>query len=287
MRHMVDGRNIGLIFNRQIVGDSISHFLVSRDLICHGTFYLGNKGQDYLAPLYLHHDDLLSSHGGESADVFTAVFKAALYADLGNASTKLTPENVLHYIYAVFHSPTYRTRYAEFLKIDFPRLPLTGSLELFRELARLGGELIALHLMESPKLDKIITTYTGPTKPEVGRVVWSQDTVWLDAPAARRNQPAQSGTVGFCGVPEDVWNFHIGGYQVCHKWLDDRRKAGRKLSKDDIAHYQKIVVALSETIRLMQEIDEVIEQHGGWPGAFATEPVVETDGRPSQKAPCA
>ena len=70
------------------------------------------------------------------------------------------------------------------------------------------------------------------------------------------------------GVPEAVWNFHIGGYQVCEKWLKDRK--GRTLSKDDIAHYQKIVVALSETIRLMKEIDEVIEQHGGWPAAFVS-----------------
>jgi hypothetical protein len=70
-------------------------------------------------------------------------------------------------------------------------------------------------------------------------------------------------------VPEDVWNFHIGGYQVCEKWLKDRK--GRTLSKDDIAHYQKIVVALAETIRLMKEIDEVIEQHGGWPNAFLAE----------------
>ena len=69
------------------------------------------------------------------------------------------------------------------------------------------------------------------------------------------------------GVPEDVWNFHIGGYQVCEKWLKDRK--GRTLTKDDIAHYQKIVVALNETIRLMKEIDEVIEKHGGWPDAFS------------------
>jgi hypothetical protein len=76
------------------------------------------------------------------------------------------------------------------------------------------------------------------------------------------------GTVGFKGVREEVWNFHIGGYQVCEKWLKDRK--GRTLSKDDLAHYHKIVVALSETIRLMKKIDEVIEQHGGWPGAFQT-----------------
>ena len=79
-------------------------------------------------------------------------------------------------------------------------------------------------------------------------------------------------TTGFRGVREDVWNFHIGGYQVCEKWLKDRK--GRVLSKDDIAHYHKIVVALSETIRLMGEIDAVIEQHGGWPGAF--QPIAPT-----------
>jgi hypothetical protein len=74
-------------------------------------------------------------------------------------------------------------------------------------------------------------------------------------------------TSGFSGVSESVWNFHIGGYQVCEKWLKDRK--GRTLSNEDVVHYQKIVVALSETIRLMKEIDEVIELHGGWPGAFA------------------
>ena len=75
-----------------------------------------------------------------------------------------------------------------------------------------------------------------------------------------------TGTVGFRGVPEEVWNFHIGGYQVCEKWLKDRR--GRTLGDDDLVHYHRIVVALHETIRLMAEIDRVIDAHGGWPGAF-------------------
>jgi Type ISP C-terminal specificity domain len=153
------------------------------------------------------------------------------------------------------------------LRIDFPRLPLPGSLDLFRDLARLGGDLVALHLMESPKLDRFLTTYAGPKNPEVGRVGWSDDTVRLNAVATKKGQPATPGTIGFHGVPEQVWNFHIGGYQVCEKWLKDRK--GRTLSDDDIAHYQKIVVCLAETIRLMREIDEVIEQYGGWPGAFA------------------
>lgn len=134
---------------------------------------------------------------------------------------------------------------------------MTGNLELFRALARLGGELTALHLLESPRLAQPITEFIGGRNPEVEKVSWSRDTVWVD----------KAQTTGFRGVREPVWNFHIGGYQVCEKWLKDRK--GRALTKDDLAHYQKIVVALSETIRLMSEIDKVIEEHGGWPGAFA------------------
>jgi hypothetical protein len=137
------------------------------------------------------------------------------------------------------------------------------------ELIRLGSDLLALHLIESVDLNKSITIYHGQTNPEVRRVGWSGDTVWLDATATGKGQPATPGAIGFHGVPEDVWNFRIGGYQVCEKWLKDRK--GRTLSGEDIAHYQKIVVAISETIRIMGEIDQVIEKHGGWPGAFATD----------------
>ena len=123
-----------------------------------------------------------------------------------------------------------------------------------------------------------MTTYTGPKNPEVGRVGWSDDTVWLDAgktSARKGHRASKPGTMGFKGVPEEVWDIHIGGYQVCHKWLKDRK--GRTLADDDIAHYQKIVVALNETIHIMAEIDQVIEAHGGWPDAFqtASEPAEE------------
>ena len=180
----------------------------------------------------------------------------------------LTPEDIFHYTYAVFHSPGYRSRYAEFLKIDFPRLPLTRNLELFHELAQLGGELVALHLLESPRLDQPLTTYIGPANPEVKRVGWANNAVWLDAPPTPRGSTSapHPGVIGFHGVPEAVWNFHIGGYQVCEKWLKDRK--GRILSQEDIAHYHRIVVALADTIGLMKEIDGVIDQHGGWPDAF-------------------
>ena len=136
---------------------------------------------------------------------------------------------------------------------SFPRPALTGKLELFRALARLGGELVTLHLLESHKLDHPVTEYLGGRNPEVEKVSWCANTVWLD----------KAQTSGFKGVREDVWNFHIGGYQVCEKWLKDRK--GRQLTADDRAHYQKIVLALSETIRAMKEVDEIIEHHGGWP----------------------
>ncbi|MBE2257279.1 MAG: hypothetical protein IAE88_00375 [Rhodobacteraceae bacterium] len=168
------------------------------------------------------------------------------------------PTEIVNYIYAVLHSPAYRARYAGALCIEFPKVPAACARVLLDKLTRLGGELVALHLLESPKLAHPITEFMGSPRPIVEKVSWSRDTVWVD----------KVQTTGFQGVPENVWNFHIGGYKVCEKWLKDRK--GRTLSDDDIAHYQKIVVALSETIRLMAEIDRVIDAHGGWPAAFQT-----------------
>ena len=161
--------------------------------------------------------------------------------------------------------------FVDLLAREFPRIPIPRDHLLARELSGLGIKLIGLHLIESPKLDQFITTYAGPENPEVDRVGWSDGTVWLDAgktSAREGHRATRPGTIGFQGVPEGVWHFQIGGYQVCHKWLKDRR--GRTLSDEDVAQYQKIVVALTETIRIMAEIDEVIESHGGWPDAFQT-----------------
>lgn len=198
----------------------------------------------------------------------------------GSAPTTFGPEDVLHYAYAVFHSPTYRSRYAEFLKIDFPRLPLTSNRELFAALAGLGADLVALHLLEddypaaswnqtggdSPLQHPITTFVAGANGTTMGAFSKSKcykgGRVYLDT-------SQRSSCSYFDGIPEEVWNFHIGGYQVLYKWLYDRRGKkgvpGRTLTEEDIAHYQRIVVALKETIRLMEEIDEVIDGHGGWP----------------------
>ncbi len=267
MRHMLAGRNIALVSARSNKSSSMDHFFCTRLIM--ETKYGEATTQSCLFPLFTFpDDDGLRLNSGPQPNFESNLlrsWKKRLSADGGEEPN---PEALLAYLYGVCYSETYRSRYAEFLKIDFPRLPLTDNVELFRNLARAGAELVALHVMESPSLQRFSTTYTGPKNPEVGRVGWSDDTVWLNAPATKRGQSATPGTIGFRGVPKSVWNFHIGGYQVCEKWLKDRK--GRTLSKDDIAHYQKIVVALNETIRLMREIDVVIGQHGGWPGAFQT-----------------
>ena len=174
----------------------------------------------------------------------------------GDLRAAIGTEDIFNYIYAILYSPTYRIRYAEFLKIDFPRLPLTSNIGLFRSLCALGDKLVKLHLMNKygehtpnyPELGnnkvEIVEYNQNADKPEQGRV-------WINK------------TQYFEGIPPEIWNFHIGGYQVCQKWLKDRKD--RILTFDDIKHYQRIVAALAETFTLMANIDEVIEEHGGWP----------------------
>jgi len=165
----------------------------------------------------------------------------------------VSPEDIFHYIYAIFHAPGYRARYAEFLKRDFPRVPLTADLALFRALAAKGRELIALHLLkeaDAPQLNQFATQFPKPGTDMVDKVKYEADKqrVWINDEQY------------FEGVPAETWNFHIGGYRVCEKWLKDRK--GRALSYDDLQHWQRIVVALAETRRLMEEIDALIP---AWP----------------------
>jgi predicted helicase len=207
---------------------------------------------------------------------FTSEFLSLLKDRLGFDSASIDAHSLLAYVYCILHSAAFRKRYGAFLRKEFARIPVPNEPHFFDVLVRLGRELVALHLMELARPDELNTNYTGPKNPEVERIGWSDDTVWLNAAASKKGKTAMPGTIGFRGVPEAVWNFHIGGYQVCEKWLKDRK--GRTLSEDDITHYQKIVVALAETIRVMKEIDEVIDAHGGWPGAFKTDPAQAAGG---------
>ena len=181
----------------------------------------------------------------------------------GDLDETFGPEDVFDYIYAILHSPTYRERYSEFLKIDFPRIPLTSDVELFRQLVPRGKELVALHLMQSPVLNDLRTTFPQDGDCEVAKGFPKYAEPRQDRGGHVPGRVYINKEQYFEGVAPEVWEFHVGGYQVCEKWLKDRR--GRTLDYDDIQHYQKVIVALDETIRLMAEIDEVIDAHGGWP----------------------
>ena len=153
------------------------------------------------------------------------------------------PIDILDYIYAVLHSPSYRDKYKEFLKIDFPRVPYPKDKEIFWQLVKLGSEIRQTHLMESPLLNSFIKDYpfVGDGDNVVEKLDYIDDKVYINS------------IQYFEGVPQIAWEFFIGGYQPAQKWLKDRR--GNKLEYDDIMHYKRIIVALRETERLMNEID--------------------------------
>jgi predicted helicase len=193
-------------------------------------------GKSYKFPLYVYNSD----------DFKTPNFNKYIYNKIThNINAKVVPENVLDYIYAVLYSSDYRKKYAEFLKIGFPRIPYPKGEKQFFILAKLGNDLRLLHLLESPKVDKFITSYSVIGGNAIEKVTYIGNRVFINK------------TQYFDGVPEAIWKFYIGGYQPVQKWLKDRK--GRTLSKEDIIHYQKIVVAVAETIRLMEEIDSVIK----------------------------
>ena len=157
--------------------------------------------------------------------------------------TTFAPIELLDYIYAVLHSPTYREKYKEFLKIDFPRVPYPKDADTFWQLVRLGGEIRQIHLLESLTVENYITQYPVDGDNVVIKPSYETGKVYIND------------TQYFDSVPQIAWDFYIGGYQPAQKWLKDRK--GRKLEFDDILHYQKIIVALSETDRLMKEIDKI------------------------------
>ena len=151
-----------------------------------------------------------------------------------------TPEEILAYIYAVLHSPSYRERYKEFLKVDFPRIPLPKTAKEFNRLTAIGQQLIDLHLMNNAQSWKCTTTFPEVGSQQVDFQKWKDGQVWINDKQY------------FGNVPESVWEFYIGGYQPAQKWLKDRK--GRTLSFDEIKHYLHIIHALEETERLMKEI---------------------------------
>ncbi len=301
MRHMLAGSNLGLCASRGTeVRAGWTHIFSMRQLIQLHSVSL--KEVNYLFPLYLYpngklpDDDLFVREEPEEEkrrpnfsaafiEDFCARLKVKFVRDgLGKpAKREVGPELIFNYAYAVFHSPGYRERYAEFLRADFPRLPITTNYELFQQLAGFGGHLVDLHARGQGDSSGISFPIKGDNVIEEVRyqppgvvaaaVSAAGDKAKTRNPQALDTSASTAGRVWindkqyFEGVAPEVWRFPIGGYLPAERWLKDR--IGRTLGYDDTTAYPRIVNALAETGRFMREIEASITAHGGWPGAFA------------------
>jgi predicted helicase len=251
MRHMLAGDNLALITPKRVehVG-SWQHAFVSSAISDHVAVSL--KTIDYHFPLYLY-------PSADRADLFTHHESAERQPNLNPKLVDVlaqaygrepTPEDVFSYIYAVLYAPAYREKYGEFLRMDFPRVPFTADSKLFQKLAALGAKLTALHLLTSAELDPPACRFDGAGDSRVGkgqkvglRYESDQKRVYINV------------TQYFAPVPETVWSYQVGGYQVCEKWLKDRQE--RHLEVDDIRTYCRIVTALGLTLGIQERIDRL------------------------------
>ena len=253
MQNFLKGKNLGLVVGRQSTEEFWSNIEISSFLI-DNRFHFSYKGISSSFPLYLYNENnsqqTFNQTPERTPNLNTEIINK-IAAQIGltftneKETTKETfaPIDILDYIYAVLHSPNYREKYKEFLKIDFPRVPYPKNKISFWQLAKLGGSLRQIHLLEAEVVENYITQYPENGNNEVVKPVYKNGKVFINE------------TQYFDNVPELAWNFYIGGYQPAQKWLKDRK--GRQLSFEDILHYQKIIVALTETDRLMKEVDVV------------------------------
>lgn len=243
MRHMLK-ENIGLTtsrINRQV---SLGYFFVTS---CLTDFHILDNARDStsLFPLYtypsLQNKDLFNQHQTEKQpNIPPALFEklSTIYEQ------NPTPEDILYYIYGVFYSNIYRETYADFLKIDFPRVPFIANYDLFKKMGKLGKELADLHLLKSPALDPPIAKYQGSgDNDRIEKIAYKEDEQRI---YINKNKY-------FEGISPEIWNYHIGGYQVLRKYLKDRK--GRIM--DDAPRYCRIVTALSKTIEIQEKIDDI------------------------------
>jgi len=282
MRHMLAGPNFGIVCCRQMSQLDEEWALVGSTRLPIESCTISNKTKEinYLFPTWL------SSAGNRKPNLATS-YVATVQSALNLSSTDYRPEDstaplhaekIFHYLYAVLHSPVYRQRYAAFLRTDFPRIPIPGSRKVFDALAKLGAELVAWHLLEHQDATNIVSGCASST----GATAWFGTDFSLVKVAEKSRELADvqgnddkvgkvfiNATSGFANVRQSIWQHTIGGYQVLHKWLDDRRKAGRSLSPDDITHWLRVYAALEATQKLTPQVDEAIEANGGWPGAFS------------------
>ena len=254
MRNFIIGENIGLVVARQCVSDWRYVFCTKYINDFNLTSTAGRFGSGNTFPLYIYPAITGQQTIGQSTErqpnlnteiVKQIADKLGLTFTNEKETTKDTfaPIDILDYIYAVLHSPTYREKYKEFLKIDFPRVPYPKDKETFWQLVNLGSQIRQIHLLESPTVEKYITQYPIDGDNIVTKPKYQDSKVYIND------------TQYFNNVTQTAWEFYIGGYQPAQKWLKDRKE--RTLEFDDILHYQKIIVALTESDRLMKEINKI------------------------------
>ncbi len=244
MQHMLQGKNIGLITVRRVPSSKeAKYFFVTNAMISNGVIRSDNQSIDSLFPLYIYPSEpeggLLGNSFIERTPNLDPVLVTRLTADYNR---KPTPEEILYYIYGVFYSNIYREKYAEALRIDFPRVPFTRDVEVFEQMSALGKRVADLHLLKSDELDPPTARYQGAgAQNAIEKVAYDSETgrVYINE------------TKYFEGIPPEVWNYQIGGYQVLNKYLKDRK--GRRM--DDPVRYVRIVSALAKTIEIQKEID--------------------------------
>jgi len=243
MRHMVRA-NLGLITPKEF--KEVPGAFVTEHITGHKT--VSAYDINYLFPLYLYSDKSkgklsdIKATKSERTPNFTDEFLHAIKQALG---TEPTPEEIFYYIYAVLYSPTYRKRYEEFLKIDFPRVPLPHDYEKFKNLSELGKELVELHLLKHPSLSET----------EIGFPVSGSNTVEKVSYDEENRRVYFNKAQYFESVSKAVWEYQIGGYQVLAKYLNDRKK--RELSLEEIEHYRRVAEAIERTIEVQGEVEEV------------------------------
>ncbi|MEH6522777.1 type ISP restriction/modification enzyme [Sulfitobacter sp.] len=237
MRQFADGKNLGLMFNRGIEEKRVfSDVFVASHIVQHHTLSL--KEANNIAPLYVEETIDQTRRPNFDPQLHKKMVRLSTHTAYGEPS----PEDIFDYIYAVLHCPAYRDTYAEFLKIDFPRIPWPSSPAKFWDMVPKGSELRRLHLMESSAIgDTTACVFDGSGDGVVDKPEHREGRVWVNA------------TQSFAAVPEAAWNAYIGGYQPAQKWLKDRK--GRTLSFEDIRHYQSIIKILTETNRIMSGIE--------------------------------
>ena len=249
MPHLCN-ENLALCVCRVVAAPTWQHAFIS-DKITENR-YISNKGSEsgHIFPLYLYPNPAEMEISTERSLNFKPDFLTALSEALRlpqttpfNLPDSVSPAEILAYIYAVLYSPTYRERYYEFLKYDFPRIPMPQDIDQFRTLATLGQRLMDWHLLRNVQIPTR-HRFEGEGDGVIAKVRYEDNKIWIN--------PTQH----FTDVPKDVWEYEIGAYQVCEKWLKDRRREG--LRHEDVRLYRAILVAIAETLAVMAEIDAVL-----------------------------